>query len=160
MTADDPRYEVKNEQIQDVLQRTGKVVGDALPPGWGFALFLMSYGPTGSLFYMSSAERDGVIAAVAAWVERERGRPLQAPTPATDILDAWNRYAANMPADAPAVQFLECRRAFYAGAWSMLTTLTTKVGADDISEDDGAEAIATLQREVMAFAADVERGLK
>lgn len=68
---DDPRYEVKDPAIQGVLVRLGGLIRQALPPGWGFSLFLVSFGQDGSMFYLSSANRDDMIRTLREWLARE-----------------------------------------------------------------------------------------
>ena len=67
------------------------------------------------------------------------------------VFDMWRTYRDEVvPPDASAVQVEETRRAFYAGVAGMLD-LMMKVSGDDVSEDEGAEYLATLQRELKAF---------
>jgi hypothetical protein len=56
--------------MRPVLQRLGGVIGEALPAGWGFNLLLLQYGEGGSLFYISSAERQDVIAVMREYISR------------------------------------------------------------------------------------------
>jgi hypothetical protein len=65
-------YEVNNPEIKNTLQKMGGVIGGELPDGWGFALFLFSYGENGSMFYISSAQREDVQSALAEFLQREK----------------------------------------------------------------------------------------
>jgi hypothetical protein len=76
----------------------------------------------------------------------------------TTLAADWESYRRGvLPAEALPVQVSECRRAFYAGAWAALTTMTLKITA--IEDDALCEAeLAGLLRECEQFAKDVEAG--
>jgi hypothetical protein len=57
-------------EIRPLLQKLGGHIGSALPEGWGFNLLLFTYGEGGSLFYISSAERQDVIALMREYIQR------------------------------------------------------------------------------------------
>jgi len=63
--------------------------------------------------------------------------------------------AAIIPAEAPAVQVEECRRAFYSAAFALLTTFAL-IGTDEISEDAGVAHLDGLMKECDAFIADLK----
>lgn len=67
----DERYEVENEDIKLLLRSLGHKLGLSMPPGWGFALFLFSYGEGGSMFYISSAQREDIIKSLQEFLARE-----------------------------------------------------------------------------------------
>ncbi len=80
-------YEVHNPEIQSTMREIGKRIGRALPPRWGFAVFIFDEGQDSeprmsaanpgeqsSVFYISSHERRGVIETIKAWVRREEGK--------------------------------------------------------------------------------------
>lgn len=48
----------------------GRVLKDAMPPGWGFTLMMFSYGENGHTTYISSAKREDVIKALAEMIEK------------------------------------------------------------------------------------------
>lgn len=55
----------------------------------------------------------------------------------------WQGYRrAVIPADAPPVQIIECRRAFYGGAWALLTRLAANAEANM----PDADAVAYLKQ--------------
>lgn len=56
-------------EMRPLLQRLGAFIGKDLPAGWGFNLLLFTYAP-GSLFYISSAEREDVIAMMREFIRR------------------------------------------------------------------------------------------
>jgi hypothetical protein len=67
------------------------------------------------------------------------------------VRDGWQSYAEKvLPKNAPAVQRQETRRAFYAGAMHLLSTMMD-LGEPDVDEDAGAELLAATQREIEAF---------
>jgi hypothetical protein len=56
--------------MRPLLQALGGQIGEQLPVGWGFNLLLFTYGEGGSLFYISSAERQDVIAVMREYINR------------------------------------------------------------------------------------------
>jgi hypothetical protein len=75
-------------------------------------------------------------------VYRRRGRLVR---------DGWQDYAEKiLPAHAPRVQGQETRRAFYAGAFELLSRLA-ELGDDSIPEDAGVEVLEATKREIEAF---------
>lgn len=74
------------------------------------------------------------------------------------IRDGWLSYRRDIiPANAPAVQVQECRRAFYAGAHALLC-IVTSLGDDSVPEDAGVDVLAALHSESQKFADDVKAG--
>jgi hypothetical protein len=66
------------------------------------------------------------------------------------IGESWASYQAEVvPADAPAVQREECKRAFYAGAQAMFTAVLAATEPDD--EDVCEARLAALEREMQDF---------
>jgi hypothetical protein len=57
-------------EMRPVLQELGGRIGAVLPEGWGFNLLLFTYGAGGSLFYISSAAREDVIAVMREYINR------------------------------------------------------------------------------------------
>jgi hypothetical protein len=67
------------------------------------------------------------------------------------VRDGWYAYAERiLPKNAPAVQRQETRRAFYAGAWELLSRLA-ELGEPEIPEDAGVEVLEATRREIEAF---------
>lgn len=54
-------FEIKNSEIEHILNDIGTKIGYKLPAGWGFTLAIASYGEKGSTFYISNVERSGSI---------------------------------------------------------------------------------------------------
>jgi hypothetical protein len=74
------------------------------------------------------------------------------------IADSFAAYRkAVIPADASPIQIEECRRAFYAGSYFMLTNLREGIGDDAVSEEDGVQHLERLQAECETFLADLDR---
>jgi hypothetical protein len=66
-----PNYTTRDAgEMRPVLQELGGRIGATLPEGWGFNLLLFTYGAGGSLFYISSAERQDVIAVMREYIKR------------------------------------------------------------------------------------------
>lgn len=71
----------------------------------------------------------------------------------------WWSYAERiLPKDAPRVQMVECRRAFYAGAAHLFEALTN--GVADLSEEDGMKVMQAVHDEFERFVRDVTGGRK
>jgi hypothetical protein len=63
---------------------------------------------------------------------------------------SWQSYRDQViPPNAPEIQLLECRRAFYAGAAGFLASATRLAIAD------AADPVETLREELLAFDAEV-----
>lgn len=76
----------------------------------------------------------------------------QAPPPQLDRLKReWGSFANSViPRDAPLIQRREMRRAFYAGAQTMLT-LCAALGTEEYSEEEGCRVLEELTQELQAF---------
>jgi hypothetical protein len=76
-----------------------------------------------------------------------------------DSIDAtWKSYCRGvLPPDAPRVQLVECRRAFYAGFYAMLQ-VTFGLTDPDLPDDLGAIALLSLEQEAKRFKRDVLEG--
>jgi biotin synthase-like enzyme len=75
------------------------------------------------------------------------------------VAQAWEMYRDTViPPDAHVTQFIECKRAFYAGARSLLTDIMIMAdpGADPTDED--MDMMEDLELELQQFAADVAAG--
>ncbi len=69
---------------------------------------------------------------------------------------SWESFEEQViPPDAGLCQRVEMRRAFYAGAWAVLTELMT---VDGVLLDAGVEIAGALMRECVAFKESVAGG--
>jgi hypothetical protein len=62
-------FEVRNPEIEEKLRMIGRWLKDQMPKGFGFTLLIFSYKP-GSMFYISSAERDTMITAMREFIAK------------------------------------------------------------------------------------------
>lgn len=63
----------------------------------------------------------------------------------------WLEYRrAVIPADAPPVQIIECRRAFYGGAWALFCRQSGNAGAG-MSDAEACAWFAELEAEMQRF---------
>lgn len=62
-------FEVRNPEVEKKLREIGRTIGEQMPPGFGFALLIFSFQP-GSMFYISSSERDSMIAAMREFIAK------------------------------------------------------------------------------------------
>jgi len=58
-------------RIRPLLERLGHHIGGDLPDGWGFALFLFSFGAGGHTFYISNGDRADVLTALHEYIRRQ-----------------------------------------------------------------------------------------
>jgi len=63
-------FNVRNPDLEQVLRELGHDIRGRLPDGFGFTLLLFSLGAGGSLFYLSSADRDDMIRAMREFIGR------------------------------------------------------------------------------------------
>ena len=62
-------FEIRNPEVEEKLREIGRELKGRMPEGFGFALLIFSYEP-GSMFYLSSAERDTMIAAMREFIAK------------------------------------------------------------------------------------------
>jgi hypothetical protein len=68
--ANDPmRYEVRNEAAEQKLREIGRMLKDNMPDGFGFTVLVFSYKGK-ELFYISSAEREGMIETMREFIAK------------------------------------------------------------------------------------------
>jgi len=76
------------------------------------------------------------------------------------ILEEWNAFATGvLPKNVSDVQRREMRRAFYAGAHSILYAIMRVLspGSDDVTATD-LEIMQSIEAEATAFAEDIKAG--
>jgi hypothetical protein len=77
----------------------------------------------------------------------------------TTIAGWWASYAERViPAHAPRVQMLECKRAFYAGAAAMVDAIMRGLSEGDEPTDDDLASMDRLIAELTKFGQDVKAG--
>jgi hypothetical protein len=64
-------YEVENPEIEQLLRGLARTLKGKMPPGWGFSLFICSFGGGGSSFYISSMERQSFLESLQEFMVRE-----------------------------------------------------------------------------------------
>lgn len=76
------------------------------------------------------------------------------------VLAQWNQFRAMvMPHDAPPVQVMEMKRAFYAGAECALNRLASEMSSGDSLDDPNDERVLQeVNQEFQEFAEDVQNG--
>ncbi len=63
-------FEVRNAEAEQKLAEIGRLLNAAMPPGFGFTLLITSYGEGGSLFYLSSVERQDMINTMREFIQK------------------------------------------------------------------------------------------
>ena len=69
---EDPRYEIENEKVKELMLGIGRRLREQMPEGWGFALEIFEFEHGKSFFYVSSAERETMITALQEFIDREK----------------------------------------------------------------------------------------
>lgn len=77
-------------------------------------------------------------------------------TTETPISAAWETYRDGvLPKNSPQVQIDECRKAFYAGAFSH-HCIATSIGEPGISEDRGVEILTAVDAEIREYVQSIQ----
>lgn len=63
-------FTVRNPDMEATQRKLGHVIVDAIPSGWGFALFLFEFAPGDTLFYISNAQRADMLKTCAEFIRR------------------------------------------------------------------------------------------
>lgn len=75
------------------------------------------------------------------------------------LADEWAEFSrAVMPKDAPEMQRVEMRRAWYAGAAAMFGLMTGGLDADHEPTDLDVAYVESLAQEIEAFSREIARG--
>lgn len=75
------------------------------------------------------------------------------------LSEAWARYADSViPKDAPRVQYIESRRAFYAGAHSLFAGLMRMLEPGTEPTERDLAKLTDLKQEIDQFYADLAAG--
>jgi len=70
----------------------------------------------------------------------------------------WEDYRKSViPADAPEVQLVECRRAFYAGVVSLMRTVMTAIGPEAEPTDEDVWRMQEIMDELRSYMKEYER---
>jgi len=59
------------EEVRSQMNEVGNIIGDALPQGYGFALVIFDYREGGVLSWISSAERESMLAALQEFIRAQ-----------------------------------------------------------------------------------------
>jgi hypothetical protein len=66
-----PSYEVHHAGAERALREIARLLKDRMPPGYGFTLFIFSYGEHGDLFYVSSAAREDMLKTMKEFIKKQ-----------------------------------------------------------------------------------------
>lgn len=72
---DNARYEVLDPEIKLIMNAIGSAIDEVLPDEWGFTILLFNFEDDETLralFYLSNAEREGMIKALEEFIERNK----------------------------------------------------------------------------------------
>jgi len=77
----DERFRVRNEEIERALRSLAVVIDEHAPDGWAWGLFLVPFGNNapapqgiGAVFWISNADRAGMLDAVQGWIDDNKKR--------------------------------------------------------------------------------------
>jgi hypothetical protein len=73
MTHDLGSMEVRHKEAEEMLRDIGRLMKQSCPPGYGFAFFLFTYGEGGNFFYISSADREGIVNLLEEFIVKLKG---------------------------------------------------------------------------------------
>ncbi len=59
------------ENVQKTLQEMAQQTDILLPPGWGFGLFVFTFGEGGTLAWISNAQRGDMVKTLQEWMRAE-----------------------------------------------------------------------------------------
>lgn len=71
----EPGNRASVEQAEHAARAIGQRLVREMPAGWGFILWLESFGPDGFATYLSTIERDDAIRSIEEWIARMKGTP-------------------------------------------------------------------------------------
>lgn len=63
------------EEAERQAREIGKHIQEHMPDGWGFILWLESFGPDGFATYLSTIERETAIRSLKEWIARMETTP-------------------------------------------------------------------------------------
>jgi hypothetical protein len=70
-------YELHNKEIEALLRKLATKIAVGMPPEYGFTLLIFGYN-NHELFYISSAEREGVVSTMKEFIAKyEKEHPTQ-----------------------------------------------------------------------------------
>jgi hypothetical protein len=67
-----PNYQTNDDAaVRPIAKDIGRIIADQLPAGWGFTLLLFTFGPGGSLSYISNADRSDMLLTMKEFIRRQ-----------------------------------------------------------------------------------------
>lgn len=64
--------EKQKAEIEALLKKLGQKIGQDMPKGMGFTLFIFDIGPHGNMFYISNAQRADMIKSLEEFIGRQK----------------------------------------------------------------------------------------
>lgn len=84
MPIPDERYQVRNEEIERALRTLAALIDEWSPEDWAWGVFLVPFGKNeaapkgaGAVFWISNADREGMLDAVQGWIDDNKRRKGQ-----------------------------------------------------------------------------------
>ena len=69
----DERYEIDDPEKKRALRTLAVLIEEQLPPGMGFGLLMFDFGPKGSMFWISNADRADMVKVMREWIAKQEG---------------------------------------------------------------------------------------
>jgi hypothetical protein len=67
-----PDYQTDQDAaVRPVAKDIGRIIAGQLPAGWGFTLLLFTFGPGGTLSYISNADRSDMLLSMKEFIGRQ-----------------------------------------------------------------------------------------
>jgi hypothetical protein len=67
-----PNYQTDGDaEVRPVAKDIGRLIAGQLPPGWGFTLLLFTFGPGGTMSYISNSDRSDMLLAMKEFINRQ-----------------------------------------------------------------------------------------
>lgn len=68
-------FEYKEKRLEDLIKEMGEIIGRNIPIDTGFALLIFEWKEKGGLFYVSNAEREGIITMMEEFIKIDKSQP-------------------------------------------------------------------------------------
>lgn len=59
------------DHVKETSRKLGKIIGNALPEGWGFCVLIFEFGEGGTMTYISNACREDVVDTMREFIQKQ-----------------------------------------------------------------------------------------
>lgn len=74
MTGQPPGHDYREPVPPEIVrnnQEIGRLIASQMPPGWGFALLVFTFGDGGTMTYISNAQREDMLKAMQEFMQKQ-----------------------------------------------------------------------------------------